>query len=55
MYRSLLKSFETEAKKLILIRLQLYVLFGVYLLLHYVYPNDIDIPRQNNNMIRIVL
>ena len=27
------------------------VLPGVYLLLHYVYPNDIDTPRQNNTMI----
>ena len=29
------------------------VLPGIYLLLHYVYPNDIDTPRQDNNMIRI--
>ena len=30
------------------------VLPGVYLLLHYVYPIDVDTPRQNKNMIRIV-
>ena len=29
------------------------VLPGIYLLLHYVYPNNIDTPRQDNNMIRI--
>ena len=27
------------------------VLFGVYLFLHYVYPNDLDNPRQDNSMI----
>ena len=31
------------------------VLLGGYLLLHYVYPNNVDTPRQNNNMIWIVL
>ena len=31
------------------------VLLGIYLLLHYVCPNDVDIPRQNNDMIQIVL
>ena len=27
------------------------VLPGDYLFLHYVYPKDLDIPRQNDNMI----
>ena len=31
------------------------VLLGGYLLLYYVYPNNVDTSRQNNNMIWIVL